>query len=324
MTISIRRSVPLLVMAVVLPCPLAPQCRGGGVEPAYFDVARGAHPHDVAAAPAPGGPVYYTAQTTGKLGILDPEDRQVRGDSAGSQFGAAWRDRRARRRAVDHRRRPECDRARRPEDARGARLAARQGRRVRQPQHAHVRREGPRLVHRPDRLLRPARPRHERHEGVEGAARARSLRHRDDAGRRRLLRVARRQPHRAHRHRNRRGDRHRAADAGPGRAPRLVRFEGPDLGQLLEHRPGRDVRPGVASVARMEAAGQSAARVFGLGRRPGQGLAHRMDAPTRSSGSIRSRRSSRAFRRTARAPTCARCSAAPAKPGARNRATRGW
>ncbi|NDP42302.1 MAG: lyase [Aromatoleum sp.] len=41
-------------------------------EPAYFDVARGAQPHDVAASPAPGGPVYYTAQATGKLGILDP------------------------------------------------------------------------------------------------------------------------------------------------------------------------------------------------------------------------------------------------------------
>ena len=38
----------------------------------YFPVARGAHPHDVAAAPQPGGPVYYTAQATGKLGVLDP------------------------------------------------------------------------------------------------------------------------------------------------------------------------------------------------------------------------------------------------------------
>jgi virginiamycin B lyase len=42
-------------------------------DPVYFDVARGSHPHDVAAAPAPGGPVYYTAQTSGKLGILDPK-----------------------------------------------------------------------------------------------------------------------------------------------------------------------------------------------------------------------------------------------------------
>jgi len=41
--------------------------------PAYFDVPRGSHPHDVAAAPSPGGPVYYTAQMTGKLGILDPK-----------------------------------------------------------------------------------------------------------------------------------------------------------------------------------------------------------------------------------------------------------
>ena len=42
-------------------------------EPVYFDVAPGSHPHDVAAAPALGGPVYYTAQATGKLGILDPK-----------------------------------------------------------------------------------------------------------------------------------------------------------------------------------------------------------------------------------------------------------
>jgi virginiamycin B lyase len=42
-------------------------------EPVYFDVARGSHPHDVAASPTPGGPVYYTAQRSGKLGILDPK-----------------------------------------------------------------------------------------------------------------------------------------------------------------------------------------------------------------------------------------------------------
>ncbi len=41
--------------------------------PAYFDVSRGSHPHDVAAAPGAGAPVYYTAQPTGKLGILDPK-----------------------------------------------------------------------------------------------------------------------------------------------------------------------------------------------------------------------------------------------------------
>jgi virginiamycin B lyase len=38
----------------------------------YYDVPKGSRPHDVAADPKPGGPVYYTAQRTGKLGILDP------------------------------------------------------------------------------------------------------------------------------------------------------------------------------------------------------------------------------------------------------------
>src|SRR5260370_29100136 len=45
-----------------------------GAGPAYFDVAPGTGPHDVAAAPTAGGPVYYTAQRTGKLGILDPRN----------------------------------------------------------------------------------------------------------------------------------------------------------------------------------------------------------------------------------------------------------
>ena len=52
--------------------------------PGYFDVAPGAGPHDVAAAPAPGGPVYYTAQRTGKLGILDPQTRRYEEVSLGS------------------------------------------------------------------------------------------------------------------------------------------------------------------------------------------------------------------------------------------------
>jgi virginiamycin B lyase len=38
----------------------------------YFPVAAGGHPHDVAASPQAGGPVYYTAQASGRLGVLDP------------------------------------------------------------------------------------------------------------------------------------------------------------------------------------------------------------------------------------------------------------
>jgi virginiamycin B lyase len=62
-------SCPLLIAASTIAFCGAPFAAG----PVYFDVARGSHPHDVAAAPALGGPVYYTAQTTGKLGILDPK-----------------------------------------------------------------------------------------------------------------------------------------------------------------------------------------------------------------------------------------------------------
>ena len=38
----------------------------------FFAVAKGDRPHDVAADPKPGGHIYYTAQSSGKLGILDP------------------------------------------------------------------------------------------------------------------------------------------------------------------------------------------------------------------------------------------------------------
>ena len=64
LTRRMRRALPWVLLAVV---PLA-----AAAGPAYFDVAKGAHPHDVAAAPGDGAPVYYTAQMTGKLGILDP------------------------------------------------------------------------------------------------------------------------------------------------------------------------------------------------------------------------------------------------------------
>jgi virginiamycin B lyase len=45
--------------------------------PVYIDTVRGAGPHDVAAAPEAGGPVYYTAQRTGKLGIVDAKTGKV-------------------------------------------------------------------------------------------------------------------------------------------------------------------------------------------------------------------------------------------------------
>jgi virginiamycin B lyase len=51
----------------------------------YYDVPRGAHPHDVA--PAPDGTVWYTAQAQGAIGILDPKTGKTTQISLGS--GAA-------------------------------------------------------------------------------------------------------------------------------------------------------------------------------------------------------------------------------------------
>jgi virginiamycin B lyase len=54
-------------LAVGLMATFAP---AGRAQTTYFAVTPGSHPHDVAAVPG-GGPVYFTAQRTGKLGILD-------------------------------------------------------------------------------------------------------------------------------------------------------------------------------------------------------------------------------------------------------------
>jgi virginiamycin B lyase len=68
--------------------------------PSYFPVPEGSHPHDVAASPSPNGPVYYTAQRAGKLGILDPTSGKVEEIALGKDSaphgvvmgpdGAAW------------------------------------------------------------------------------------------------------------------------------------------------------------------------------------------------------------------------------------------
>ena len=64
----------------------------------YFPVPKGDHPHDVA--PAPNGTVWYTAQGSGHLGILDPQTGKVELVALGSGSaphgvivgpdGAAW------------------------------------------------------------------------------------------------------------------------------------------------------------------------------------------------------------------------------------------
>jgi len=59
-----------MLRAFVLSLCLAPAL-ALAAEVRYFDVPRGSHPHDVA--PAPDGSVWYTAQSTGELGRLDPK-----------------------------------------------------------------------------------------------------------------------------------------------------------------------------------------------------------------------------------------------------------
>lgn len=60
---------PLLFAAVTVLALSLQQTDAAQVS--YYDVPKGAHPHDVA--PAPDGRVWYTAQSQGALGVLDPK-----------------------------------------------------------------------------------------------------------------------------------------------------------------------------------------------------------------------------------------------------------
>jgi len=59
--------------ARVLACALTLLAAAACAQPTYYDVERGSAPHDVAADPRPDGPVYYTGQNNGTLGIVEPK-----------------------------------------------------------------------------------------------------------------------------------------------------------------------------------------------------------------------------------------------------------
>ncbi len=253
-------------------------------------------------APRAGGPVYYTAQMTGKLGILDPAIGQVEEIPLGREFGAARRRRRPRRRAVDHRRRPERDRSRRRGDAGGARWPLPREAAIREPQHADLRSQ-----------------RRVWFTGQSGYYGRLDPARGDDrrCGRRRAVRgpygiattpratsISSRSPaitSRASTPTTGNATVIEPPTPRPGRAARLVRLAGPPLGQLLEHRPGRHVRPATRTLARMEAAGPGPQAYSVWVDAARQGLADRMVGERDRALRSRSPRNSTAFRRTARA-----------------------
>lgn len=73
----VRRLPLLLVAASLLAFSILVAADATADTTTYFDVKAGAHPHDVAPAPEANGPVYFTAQHTGKLGILNPSTGAV-------------------------------------------------------------------------------------------------------------------------------------------------------------------------------------------------------------------------------------------------------
>lgn len=72
------RLVALAVAALLIASPFAAVAAAGGVRQQVYELPKGARVHDVAADPAPGGPVWYTAQRQGALGRLDPATGEVR------------------------------------------------------------------------------------------------------------------------------------------------------------------------------------------------------------------------------------------------------
>ena len=62
------RTGALLLALALLPAAAVAQATGPrAAQVRYYDVPKGAHPHDVAADPRPGGPVWYTADIWGRM-----------------------------------------------------------------------------------------------------------------------------------------------------------------------------------------------------------------------------------------------------------------
>ena len=90
----------MLKQAIFLTALLSCACARAEVSVQEYPIPRGLFAHDVWADPRPGGPVYFSAQRSGELGILDPKTGKVetvalgRGSSPhgviASSDGAVW------------------------------------------------------------------------------------------------------------------------------------------------------------------------------------------------------------------------------------------
>ena len=229
-----------------------------------YRVPSGQHPHDVA--PARDGGVWYTAQALRRARLARPENRQDQHVPLGAGSaphgvivgpdGAPWITDGGLNAIV----RVDPERGESP-------LPAAVVERLREPEHGDLRPPRHPLVHRAERDLRSSRPAHSQAPCVLRSTRRRPLRHHHDAGRGRLLRVARRQLPRPDRRDPRHGARAPAADAEPGRAPGVVRLARTDLGQRVELRQARHVRSPVSPLARVAPARPEPDAVRGLRRR---------------------------------------------------------
>ena len=159
--------------------------------------------------------------------------RQDRLRAARTRLGAAWRDRRRRRRAVAHRRRPERHRARRSEDRAVKVWPLPEGTGYANLNTAIFDGKGVHWFTGQSGIYGRLDPEERRDESVRRAERPRTLRHPRHARRHRLLRLARRVLYRANRF-------HYGTvkviepPTRARRAPRVVRFQGPHLGGGME------------------------------------------------------------------------------------------
>src|SRR6516162_4367422 len=112
-----------MMLAAVLLMPTAGNpVRAAKMTMETFPISAGAGAHDVY--PAPDGTVWFTAQSAGKLGRLDP--RTGKSDFVALGPGAAppWGHSRTRRCCLGHRRWAECNRTGRSRHPRGETLPA--------------------------------------------------------------------------------------------------------------------------------------------------------------------------------------------------------